>query len=139
MRRGSALFAAKFMGKKIKLLIVEDDVFLLNMYASKFELEGFDVVLAEDGEKGWKSALKELPDVILLDIMMPKMNGFEVLERLKSDDKVSRIPVILLTNLGQKDDIDKAMNLGAVDYLIKAHFRPSEVVAKIKKLLNIEE
>lgn len=114
-------------------------MFLLNMYASKFELEGFDVVLAEDGEKGWKTTIKEVPDVILLDIMMPRMNGFEVLEKIKGDDRVSKIPVILLTNLSQKDEIDRAMNLGAVDFLIKAHFRPSEVVEKIKKLLNIEQ
>jgi len=127
------------MDKKVKLLIIEDDLFLLNMYASKFELEGFDVVLAEDGEKGWKTAIKDMPDVILLDIMMPKMNGFEVLEKLKSDNKVSKIPVILLTNLSQKDEIERAMNLGAADFLIKAHFRPSEVVEKIKKLLNIEQ
>ncbi len=127
------------MDKKIKLLIIEDDLFLLNMYASKFELEGFDVVLAEDGEKGWKTTIKEVPDIILLDIMMPKMNGFEVLEKLKSDDRVSRIPVILLTNLSQKDEIERAMNLGAADFLIKAHFRPSEVVEKIKKLLNLEQ
>lgn len=127
------------MDKKIKLLIIEDDLFLLNMYASKFELEGFDVVLAEDGEKGWKTTIKEIPDIILLDIMMPKMNGFEVLEKLKSDDRVSRIPVILLTNLSQKDEIERAMNLGAADFLIKAHFRPSEVVEKIKKLLNLEQ
>ncbi|MEK7097656.1 MAG: response regulator [Patescibacteria group bacterium] len=127
------------MDKKIKLLIIEDDLFLLNMYASKFELEGFDVVLAEDGEKGWKTTIKEVPDIILLDIMMPKMNGFEVLEKLKSDDRVSMIPVILLTNLSQKDEIERAMNLGAADFLIKAHFRPSEVVEKIKKLLNLEQ
>lgn len=127
------------MDKKIKLLIIEDDLFLLNMYASKFELEGFEVILAEDGEKGWRTAIKEMPEIILLDIMMPKMNGFEVLEKLKSDDKVSKIPVILLTNLSQKDEIERAMNLGAADFLIKAHFRPSEVVEKIKKLLNIEQ
>lgn len=126
------------MDKKIKLLIIEDDLFLLNMYASKFELEGFEVIIAEDGEKGWKTAIKDVPDVILLDIMMPKMNGFEVLEKLKSDDKVSKIPVILLTNLSQRDEIERAMNLGAADFLIKAHFRPSEVVEKIKKLLNIQ-
>lgn len=127
------------MDKKIKLLIIEDDLFLLNMYASKFELEGFEVIIAEDGEKGWKTAIKDIPDVILLDIMMPKMNGFEVLEKLKSDDKVSKIPVILLTNLSQRDEIERAMNLGAADFLIKAHFRPSEVVEKIKKLLNIQQ
>lgn len=123
--------------KKIKILLVEDDPFLLNMYATKFEIEDFQVVVAEDGDKGYKAAVKELPDIILLDVMLPKMNGFEVLEKIKSDKTVKDIPVILLTNLSQKNEIDRAMNLGAVDYLIKAHFMPSEVVDKIKKILKI--
>jgi len=123
--------------KKIKILLVEDDLFLLNMYATKFELENFEVIIAEDGEKGYKMAGKEMPDIILLDIMLPKINGFEVLERLKIEDRTRNIPVLLLTNLGQKDDIEKAVSLGAVDYLIKAHFMPSEVVSKIKKILKI--
>jgi DNA-binding response OmpR family regulator len=123
--------------KKIKILLVEDDPFLLNMYVTKFEMEGFSVVVADDGEKGVKSAVKELPDIILLDIMLPKMNGFEVLEKIKGADETKKIPVILLTNLSQKDEIEKAASLGAVDYLIKAHFMPSEVVEKIKKVLRI--
>lgn len=123
--------------KKIKILLVEDDPFLLNMYATKFEIEDFQVVVAEDGDKGYKTAVKELPDIILLDVMLPKMNGFEVLEKIKSEQATKDIPVILLTNLSQKNEIDRAMNLGAVDYLIKAHFMPSEVVDKIKKILKI--
>lgn len=123
--------------KKIKILLVEDDPFLLNMYATKFEIENFQVVVAEDGDKGYKSAVKESPDIILLDVMLPKMNGLEVLEKIKGNEAIKNIPVILLTNLSQKDEIDRAMNLGAIDYLIKAHFMPSEVVNKIKKVLNI--
>lgn len=125
------------MPKKIKILLVEDDPFLLNMYATKFELENFDVVIAEDGEKGYKAVLKETPDIVLLDVMLPKMNGFEVLEKIKGIDSVKHIPVMLLTNLSQKDEIERAANLGAVDYLIKAHFMPSEVVEKIKKALKL--
>ncbi len=121
---------------KIKILLVEDDPFLLSMYNTKFELEKFKVVTAEDGEKGLKLALKELPDVILLDIMLPRMDGFEVLKALKADKKTSRIPVILLTNLSQKEKVKEGLSLGANDYLIKAHFMPSEVVEKIKKLIN---
>lgn len=123
-------------GEKIKILLVEDDPFLLSMYNTKFELENFKVVTADDGEKGLKLALKEIPDIILLDIMLPKMDGFEVLRAIKSDEKVKRIPVILLTNLSQKEKVKEGLALGADDYLIKAHFMPSEVVEKIKKLIN---
>lgn len=122
-------------GKKT-VLLVEDDTFLLSMYTTKFELENFKVLAAEDGEKGLKMALKENPDIILLDIMLPKIDGLEVLKKLKADSKTKNIPVILLTNLSQKNEIEQAMSLGANDYLIKAHFMPSEVVEKIKKTLS---
>jgi len=121
---------------KIKILLVEDDSFLLSMYGTKFELEGFKVIMAEDGEKAVRLALKEKPDIILLDIILPKMNGFEVLRQLKAEPATAVIPVILLTNLSQKEDIEKGLAMGAQDYLIKAHFMPSEVVDKIKKVLN---
>ena len=124
------------MAVKIKILLVEDDPFLLNMYATKFELENFKVVVAEDGEKGLKMAAKEKPDIILLDIILPKMNGFEVLKGLRADKNLSSIPVILLTNLSQKGEIEQGLALGAKDYLIKAHFMPSEVVDKIKEVLT---
>ncbi|MEI6597200.1 MAG: response regulator [bacterium] len=122
--------------EKIKILLVEDDLFLMGMYATKFELENFKVVVAEDGEKAIRIAAKEMPDIVLLDIMLPKQNGFEVLKQLKADKATVNIPVILLTNLSQKDEIDKGLKMGAVDYLVKAHFMPSEVVDKIKKMLN---
>ena len=102
-------------------------------------MENFKVVSAEDGEKGIKAAIKELPDVILLDILLPKMNGFEVLKQLKADKNTNRIPVILLTNLSQKTEIEQGLSLGAEDYLIKAHFMPSEVVEKIKRILEKEK
>jgi len=122
--------------KKIKILLIEDDSFLLNMYATKFEMENFQVISAEDGVKGLKLSQEESPDIILLDIILPKLSGFEVLKKIKEDNKLKKIPVILLTNLSQKDDIDKCLQLGAQDYLIKAHFMPSEVVEKIKKILE---
>ncbi len=121
---------------KIAVLLVEDDSFLLGMYATKFELEGFEVLTAEDGEKGLKAAKEKRPDIILLDILMPRMNGVEVLEELKKDDTTKGIPVILLTNLNQKEEIERCMSMGANDYLIKAHFMPSEVIEKVKKILN---
>lgn len=122
--------------KKIKILIIEDDPFLLNIYATKFNLENFVVLIAEDGEKGLKMAIKESPDVILLDIFLPKANGFDVLKQVKSNEATSKVPVILLTNLSQKAEIEQGLRLGAADYLIKAHFMPSEVVEKIKKAIN---
>ena len=122
--------------KNIKILLIEDDPFLLSMYSTKFSMEKFQVVSADDGEKGLKTAKEVKPSIILLDILMPKMNGFEVLEELKKDKSTASIPVILLTNLNQKDEIERGMNMGADDYLIKAHFMPSEVVEKIKKVLN---
>jgi len=91
---------------------------------------------SEDGQKGLEAAAKVNPDIILLDILMPKMDGFSVLEELKKDAKTKDIPVILLTNLGQKEDVKKGFDLGAAGYLIKAHFMPSEVVEKIKKILE---
>lgn len=122
--------------ENIKILLIEDDPFLLSMYSTKFEIEKFIVHLADDGEKGLALANKELPDIILLDILMPKMNGFEVLENLKAKKETKDIPVILLTNLNQKDEIEKGLSIGADDYLIKAHFMPSEVVEKIKKVIG---
>ncbi|PIY97011.1 MAG: response regulator [Candidatus Kerfeldbacteria bacterium CG_4_10_14_0_8_um_filter_42_10] len=121
---------------KKKILLVEDDSFLAGMYVSKLNLEDFKVSLADNGEDGLKLAQEQLPDLVLLDILLPQMDGFEVLKRLKDDPKTAKIPVILLTNLGQKKDVDRGLALGAEDYLIKAHFMPNEVIAKIKKILK---
>jgi len=121
---------------KIKILLIEDDSFLLSMYATKFSMENFEVITAEDGEKGIRSAAKELPDIILLDILLPKVNGFEVLKQLKANKLTRYIPVILLTNLSQRSEIEQGLSGGAEDYLIKAHFMPSEVVDKIKQVLE---
>lgn len=122
--------------KQIHVLLVEDDTFLSSIYKKKFEMEGYKVTTAENGEVGVDQAQKKKPDIILLDVLLPKMDGFTVLEKLKSDAKTKDIPVIMLTNLGQKDDVEKGLSLGAVDYLIKAHFKPAETVEKIKKALS---
>jgi len=122
---------------KQKILIVEDDEFLSGMYITKFTMEGFHVVFAEDGELGLAKAKVELPKLILLDILLPKKNGFEVLQELKSEETTKQIPVILLTNLSQEDDIKRGYELGAVDYLVKAYNIPSEVVKKVKEHLNL--
>ncbi len=119
-----------------KILIVEDDDFLLQMYVTKLELEGFQVISAVDGIKGLRLAQKDNPDLVLLDLQLPELSGFEVLEDLKRNNETKQIPVLVLTNFSQKEDIDRCLNLGASDYLIKAHFVPSEVIAKIKNILE---
>jgi len=124
------------MSKTFKILIVEDDNFLLNMYADKFKAENFEVFVADNGASGLKLTKEKMPDIILLDIMFPKMSGFEVLEKLKIDSKVKNIPVILLTNLSQKEEVKKGLDLGARDFLIKAHFMPNEVVDKVKEVIG---
>lgn len=124
------------MNEQKKVLIIEDDDFLVQMYATKLELEGFDVVMATDGAKGLKMAGKELPDLVLLDLNLPVMDGFEVLEQLKNNKETKDIPVLVLTNFGQKEKVDQCLNMGAEDYLIKAHFVPSEVIDRIKKIIG---
>ena len=122
-----------------KILIVEDDDFLLQMYVTKLELEGFKAFGSINGEQGLKSAQREKPDLILLDLNLPEMDGFEVLAELKKNDETKNIPVLILTNYAQKEHIDKCLDMGADDYLIKAHFVPSEVIAKIKTVLSINQ
>jgi DNA-binding response OmpR family regulator len=123
--------------KSISILIVEDDVFLSDLYKTKFNLEGFKVNTAFDGEKGIEMVGKAKPDIVLLDLILPKKSGFEVLEAIRTNEVTKNLPVILLTNLSQKEDVKKGLKLGANDYLIKAHFMPSEVVDKIRELVSV--
>lgn len=122
-----------------KILIVEDDPFLSKMYLAKLEGADYQVEVAFDGEQALKQVEDARPDLIMLDIVLPKADGFEVLQKLKNDEKYKNIKVIMLTNLGQESDVKKGLDLGADDYLIKAHFMPSEVVQKINKTLGIEK
>ncbi len=128
------------MPEKIRIFLVEDDQDLQEMYETKFTMEGFEVVKAENGAAALNKITGDKPDIILLDIVMPEIDGFQVLKDIKANPDTKEIPVILLTNLGQDGDIKKGMELGAVDYLIKANFTPNEVVEKVKKALgNTEE
>ncbi|MFC1687576.1 response regulator transcription factor [Patescibacteria group bacterium] len=120
----------------IKILLVEDDAFLAGMYVTKLNLEGYHVTLASDGEEGLTVIKKEHPDIVLLDIVLPKKDGFDVLKEIRKDPAMNDIRIIMLTNLGQREDVSKGLKLGADDYLIKAHFMPSEVVEKIKTLVK---
>ncbi len=119
-----------------KILIIEDDPFLSEMYAVKFVQGGFEVDLAQNGKSGLQKAKVFKPDLILLDIVLPKMDGFVVLAKIKKDKKLKDIPVVLLTNLGQKSEIEKGLSLGAEEYIIKSHFTPTMVVNKIREILE---
>ena len=123
----------------VKVLLVEDESFLREICSRKLANEGFTVYTAVDGEQAVKYVDKTKPDIVLLDIILPAIDGFEVLRliRANQDEKLKSIPVIMLSNLGQEDDIQKAMALGASSYLIKAHFTTDEIVNKIKEILNI--
>lgn len=121
---------------KIKILLIEDEEMLANMYEVKFKNEGFELIKALDGAEGLAKAQANKPDFILLDIIMPKMDGFSVLKALKEDENTKDVPVMLLTNLGQEEDIEKGKQLGAVGYLVKANITPAEVVAEVKKKLG---
>ncbi len=123
-------------GNKMNVLIIEDDKFLRDLIVQKLGREGFKTLEAVDGESGVKLAADEHPDVILLDLILPGLDGFEILRRLKSDGATSSIPVIVLSNLGQKEDMERALSVGAEDFMVKAHFTPGEIVGKIKSILQ---
>lgn len=119
------------------ILLVEDDSFISGMYLTKLSSLGFKVEVIEDGEAAWERLQKDpLPHLVLLDVVLPKKDGFEILEGLRKEDRTVSLPVILLTNLGQKPDVERGIKLGANDYIIKAHYTPTEVVEKITKLLK---
>jgi DNA-binding response OmpR family regulator len=122
---------------KPTVLVVEDDEFLNRMYVSKLEREQFNVLSAGDGEVGLQLALTEHPVLILLDLILPKRDGFSVLAEVKRHPETVNIPVIVLTNLSQQEQVEKCLNLGAAECLIKAHFTPSEVVTKVRQLLKL--
>jgi len=119
-----------------KILIIEDDKFLRELIAKKLAKDGYEVSEAVDGEEGVKKTKETKPDLILLDLILPEMDGFEVLSKIKEDPASSLILVIILSNLGQKEDIEKGLKMGATDYLIKAHFTPGEIVEKIRNIIK---
>jgi two-component system phosphate regulon response regulator PhoB/two-component system alkaline phosphatase synthesis response regulator PhoP len=128
--------ADKVLSKfKSKVLLVEDDKMLADMYVTKFSKEGMEILKADDGAKGLAMAKQHKPDLILLDIIMPKLDGFAVLRELKKDPDMSSTHILLLTNLGQSEDVEKGKQLGADDYFIKANHTPAEIVEKVKYLL----
>lgn len=119
-----------------KILIIEDDKFLRELVTRKLSGEGFDIVEAVDGEDGMRKIKEKKPDLVLLDLILPGIDGFEFLSKAKEDPSVSSIPIIILSNLGQREEVDKGLKMGAADYLIKAHFTPGEIIEKIKNILK---
>jgi DNA-binding response OmpR family regulator len=119
-----------------RVFIVEDDQFLRDLMERKLIKEGFSVETAIEGDTGLKKILASKPELVLLDIILPGMDGFSILEKLKQNPEVANIPVILLTNLGQRDDVEKGLKLGAAGYLVKAHFTPGDIVDKVKEVLK---
>ena len=118
------------------ILIVEDDPLLVTMYTTKFKKEGFHVLSASDGEAGLKLATENKVDFMILDVMMPKLSGIDMLTRLRQTPSGKATPTIVLTNLSDQAENERIKNLGVKEYLVKANLTPSEVVGKVKKYLG---
>jgi DNA-binding response OmpR family regulator len=119
-----------------KILIIEDDKFSREMMARKVVAAGFEVSQAADGEQGMELIKKEKPDLILLDLVLPKLSGKDILSAIKQNKELNSIPVVVLSNLDQMEDKDEMLKSGVVDYIVKAHFTPTEIVERIKKFLK---
>ena len=124
------------MSKIYKILLVEDDLSLLKIYSNKLKISGFDVSMAITGDEALRKVKTELPDLVLLDLILPGKDGFMVLEEIKSDPKTKKIPVVILSNLGQESDIKRGKELGAIDYLVKSDIGLMDLVAKMKRYLT---
>ncbi|KKU97150.1 MAG: Response regulator receiver, CheY-like protein [Parcubacteria group bacterium GW2011_GWC2_48_17] len=123
-----------FMANKI--LIIEDDIFFGDVLRQKLQTSGYETLLSRDGTSGLKQIREEHPDLVLLDIILPKMNGYELLEAKQNDPTIASIPVIVISNLGQSVEINRALVLGVKDYLVKSQFDPEEIITKIRLQLS---
>jgi CheY-like chemotaxis protein len=119
-----------------KILIVEDDEFYRKIYKKKFEIAGYEVDVAENGEVGITKMKSFMPDLVFMDLMMPKMDGFTAIDTAKKDDSIKDIPIVVLTNLSTSDDADKVKGKGAVDVIVKSNVEPQDVVARAKEILG---
>jgi CheY-like chemotaxis protein len=120
---------------KAKVLIAEDDKFLSKVLSDKFTRKNYTAIIASDGIEAINKIKKELPDIVLLDLVMPNKNGFEILEEVKTDERYKKIPVIILSNLGQKSDLERGKKLGVVDYLVKSNTPINDIVKKVEEVL----
>lgn len=137
MRCDILLKSNKFMPDTIKhkILIAEDDIFISRAYKDGLQGAGFEVVIAADGQETIEKIRSEKPDLVLLDLIMPVKNGFEVLEEIKAD-KTLNTRIVILSNLGQESDVEKGKELGAVDYLIKSNHSMKDIIEKVKQNLT---
>ena len=119
-----------------KILLIEDEEIMIGLLQKKLTNEGYEVSVARDGEEGLKAMREVRPDLVLLDIIMPKMGGFGVMEGMQKDKELKKIPVIVISNSGQPVELDKAQKLGAKDWLIKTEFDPQEVLNKVVKQIG---
>jgi len=119
-----------------QILLVEDDPFLIDIYTTKFKEMGFAIDIASDGSQAIRKMKEKKPDLVLLDIVLPHVDGWEILEKIREDKDLKDLKVVILSNLGQKSEVDKAFALGATKYLIKAHYTPSEIVEEVKTLFK---
>ncbi|MCH8986838.1 response regulator [Patescibacteria group bacterium] len=118
----------------MKILLVEDDPLLIDIYVTKFKEKGFDVDTMNGGENVLETVKSKKPDVVILDIVLPHQDGWEILRQIKEDKDTKDTKIVVLSNLGQKEEVEKGLKLGAAQYLIKAHYTPSQVVQEIEKL-----
>src|SRR3989344_3133686 len=114
-----------------RILLVEDDPMLLDIYRPKHQKGGFEVLVANEGEDAIRVAEREVPDAIILDLVLPNRDGWEVLETVRKKDALNKSKIIVLSNLGQKEEVERGLKLGADQYLIKAHYTPSQVVEEL--------
>lgn len=119
-----------------KILIVDDDSLISGMYSLKFKEVGFKVFVATDGKSAIETAKAETPDILLLDVILPQMDGFEILAELKKQGLLKKMKVAMLSNVGEQKDMQRGMDLGAADYIVKANSTPSQVVERVKKILG---
>lgn len=117
------------------ILLVEDDSFLIDIYTTKFREAGFDIESVVDGAEALRKIKEKNPDLVVLDIVLPHEDGWEIIEKIKKEKKLKDIKIIILSNLGQRAEVEKGLRLGAVKYLIKAHYTPSQVLEEVKKVL----
>jgi len=118
------------------ILLVEDDPFLIDIYTTKLKEVGYSLDVASDGEMALKKIREQKPDLMILDIVLPQLDGWEILRQIKADKNLKNLKIVILSNLGQKEEVEKGVELGAVKYLIKAHYTPTQVVEEIKKVLK---
>ncbi|MBI4034173.1 MAG: response regulator [Candidatus Brennerbacteria bacterium] len=118
------------------ILLVEDEPLLANLLRQRLEKEGFKVILATDGEEGLKILKTSQPNLILLDIILPKLSGFELMERLKTDPDFGKSPIVIISNLGQESDVERGRVLGAIGYFVKAKMSIEDLVKRVKSFLG---